>query len=99
MRLIGLLAVGGLLISLQAVEQNAAPSQTATPSTPSSVAPAKAAEGDWVIAPKDYANTRFSALNQITRENVKDLKLAWSFSTGVNRGQEAAPIVAEQTMF
>jgi len=64
-----------------------------------SVAPANAAEGDWVLAPKDYANTRFSALSQITPQNVKDLKVVWTFSTGVNRGQEAAPIIAEQTMF
>jgi PQQ-dependent dehydrogenase (methanol/ethanol family) len=99
MRRIGLLIAGALLLSLHAGAQTATQQPPASAPVPNSVAPANAAEGDWVLAPKDYANTRFSALNQITRENVKDLKLAWSFSTGVNRGQEAAPIIAEQTMF
>src|SRR4051794_17379754 len=79
--------------------QTNAPAQQTEAAAPISVAPANAAEGDWVLAPKDYANTRFSTLNQITPQNVKDLKVAWTFSTGVNRGQEAAPIIAEQTMF
>src|SRR4051812_17400282 len=58
-----------------------------------------AAEGDWTMAPKDYANTRFSTLTQLTRENVRSLRCAWTFGTGVNKGQEAAPIVVGSTMF
>ena len=57
------------------------------------------AHHDWPMAAKDYAQTRFSGLDQITTENVKDLKVAWTFSTGVNRGQEAAPIVVGDTMY
>lgn len=48
---------------------------------------------------KNYASTRFSGLEEITTGNVKDLKLAWSFSTGVNRGHEAAPVVVGSTMY
>src|SRR5919107_3529588 len=48
---------------------------------------------------KDYASTRYSGLDQINTENVKNLKVAWTFSTGVNRGQEAAPLVVGQTMY
>jgi PQQ-dependent dehydrogenase (methanol/ethanol family) len=48
---------------------------------------------------KDYANTRFSPLDQINASNAKTLKLAWTFSTGVLRGHEAAPIVADNTLF
>ena len=51
------------------------------------------------MAAKNYANTRYSELDQITAENVKGLKLAWKFDTGVHRGQEAAPIVAGNTMY
>ena len=50
------------------------------------------AEGDWTMAPKDYANTRYSSLDQITADNVSSLRVAWTFGTGVNRGQESAPI-------
>lgn len=47
----------------------------------------------------DYANTRFSPLEDIDATNVQSLQLSFSFSTGVLRGHEAAPIVAEGTMF
>ena len=56
-------------------------------------------DGQWTMPAKNYASTRFSGLSEINTENVKNLKLAWSFSTGVNRGQEAAPIVAGSTMY
>src|SRR4051794_24503489 len=46
-------------------------------------------DGQWLMAPKDYANTRYSGLKEITAENVDQLQVAWTFSTGVNRGQEA----------
>ena len=61
--------------------------------------PKKIAGSDWPMAAKDYANTRYSELDQINTENVKDLKLAWTFDTGVHRGQEAAPIVVGDTMY
>src|SRR5258705_11169902 len=48
---------------------------------------------------KNYASTRFSGLTDINSGNAKDLKLAWSFSTGVLRGHEAAPIVANNIMY
>ena len=56
-------------------------------------------DGQWVRATKDYANTRYSSLDQINTGNVAQLKPAWTFSTGVPRGQEAAPIVANNTMY
>lgn len=56
-------------------------------------------DGQWLRAAKNFANTRYSGLDQIRADNVKDLKVAWTFSTGVDRGQEAAPIVAGSTMF
>jgi PQQ-dependent dehydrogenase (methanol/ethanol family) len=51
------------------------------------------------MAAHDYANTRFSPLDQIDAENVSQLKLAWTFSTGVLRGHEAAPLVAGGRMY
>jgi PQQ-dependent dehydrogenase (methanol/ethanol family) len=55
--------------------------------------------GEWPMVAGDYANTRFSSLNQITAANVGRLQVSWTFSTGVLRGQEAAPIVVGQTMY
>ena len=37
----------------------------------------------WVMPSQNYANTRYSTLNQINAQNVKDLKVAWSMSTGI----------------
>jgi PQQ-dependent dehydrogenase (methanol/ethanol family) len=56
-------------------------------------------DGNWVRPAKDYASTRFSGLDQINTANVKNLRVAWTFETGVLRGQEAAPLVVNNTMY
>ena len=62
-------------------------------------AEARERPGEWRMAPKDYANTRFSELDQVTAANVRDLAVAWTFSTGVDNGHEAAPLVVGSTMY
>src|SRR5215813_6885454 len=54
---------------------------------------------DWVMSTGDYANTRYSKLNQITAANVGKLAPAWTFSTGVLRGHEGAPLVIGDVMY
>jgi lanthanide-dependent methanol dehydrogenase len=56
-------------------------------------------QGEWPLAAKDHANTRFSTLAQIHAGNVKNLAPAFHFSTGASRGHEAAPIVVGGTMY
>lgn len=56
-------------------------------------------DGQWTMAAKDYASTRFSALAQITSANVGQLAPVMTFPTGLVRGHEAAPIVADGMMF
>jgi PQQ-dependent dehydrogenase (methanol/ethanol family) len=56
-------------------------------------------DGQWLRPAKNFAGTRYSALDQITVETAKNLRVAWTFSTGIDRGQEAAPIVAGTTMY
>jgi alcohol dehydrogenase (cytochrome c) len=53
----------------------------------------------WVMPTGDYANQRYSTLNQITKDNVKNLRPAWTFSTGVLRGHEGAPLVIGDVMY
>jgi lanthanide-dependent methanol dehydrogenase len=60
---------------------------------------AAADDGQWAMPAKNYASTRYSELAEITTENVKSLRVAFTFSTGVNRGQEAVPIVVGSTMY
>jgi PQQ-dependent dehydrogenase (methanol/ethanol family) len=54
---------------------------------------------DWVMPAKDYANTRYSTLKQINAGNVGKLQVAWTFSTGVLRGHEGAPLVVGDVMY
>jgi lanthanide-dependent methanol dehydrogenase len=56
-------------------------------------------DGQWPMAAKNFASTRFSTLTEINTGNVKDLKLAWTFSTGLTRGHEAAPLIVNNTMY
>ncbi len=53
----------------------------------------------WVLQTGDYTNQRYSKLDQINASNVKDLKVAWTFSTGVLRGHEGSPIVVGDMMW
>src|ERR1700684_1052038 len=67
------------------------------PRVPASAAPSE--DGQWTMPAKNYAATRYSALDEINGANVGNLQVAFAFSTGVDHGQEAAPIVANNTMF
>jgi alcohol dehydrogenase (cytochrome c) len=53
----------------------------------------------WVMPTGDYANHRYSTLNQINASNVRNLHPIWSFSTGVLRGHEGAPLVIGDVMY
>ncbi|WP_238313957.1 methanol/ethanol family PQQ-dependent dehydrogenase [Methylobacterium organophilum] len=55
--------------------------------------------GQQVLQTLDYANTRYSRLDQITAENVGRLRVAWTYSTGVLRGHEGAPLVVGNVMY
>ena len=54
---------------------------------------------EWVMPTGDYANHRYSELKQINKENVKNLHPVWTFSTGVLRGHEGAPLVIGNVMY
>jgi PQQ-dependent dehydrogenase (methanol/ethanol family) len=67
--------------------------------TAPSAANAPPDDGQWTMPAKNFASTRFSSLTELTTDNVKELQPLLSFSLGVNKGQEAAPIVANNTMY
>src|SRR3954469_3824068 len=56
-------------------------------------------DGQWTMPAKNFQGTRYSGLEEINTANAKNLKVAWTFSTGVNRGHEAAPLVVGDTMY
>ena len=54
---------------------------------------------NWAMPTGNYENHRYSELAQINRDNVGDLEVAWTFSTGVLRGHEGGPLVIGDTMY
>jgi len=64
-----------------------------------SVLKAASEPGQWVVAGHDYGNTRFSPLKQINAVNASKLSLAYSFSLGSLRSNEASPIVIGNTLY
>jgi quinohemoprotein ethanol dehydrogenase len=58
-----------------------------------------ATSNDWPTIGLDYAETRFSKLNQINADNVKKLGLVWSYNLESSRGVEATPVVVDGIMY
>src|SRR5262245_1214684 len=74
-------------------------SKTANTASAIPLTPAKDEDKQWTMANKDYSSTRYSTLNQINTDTVKNLKVSWTFSTGVLRGHEGGPLVIGDTMY
>lgn len=54
---------------------------------------------NWVMPGKNYDSNNYSPMTQINADNVKQLKHAWSFSTGELHGHEGAPLVIGDVMY
>ncbi|HWM28532.1 MAG TPA: methanol/ethanol family PQQ-dependent dehydrogenase [Woeseiaceae bacterium] len=54
---------------------------------------------NWAIWGGDYGGQRYSELDEINAQNVGDLQVAWTFSTGVLRGHEGGPLVIGDTLY
>src|SRR5688572_16384373 len=49
--------------------------------------------GDWLSYGRNYAEDRYSTLEQINKENISKLGLAWSYSIGTTlNGIETTPV-------
>ena len=54
---------------------------------------------DWLSYGRNYQEDRFSPLNQLTKENIDSLGLAWSINFGTTGGLEATPVVVDGIMY
>jgi len=70
--------------------------QTAKPAAPAFATPGGA---EWPIPGANTGLTRYSELSDINASNVGKLKVAFTFSMGVDRGQESAPLVVDNTLY
>src|SRR4051794_21963414 len=53
----------------------------------------------WLVAENTDAATPYSSLDQINAGAVGRLQVAWTFSIGQDRGQEAAPLIIGDPMY
>jgi methanol dehydrogenase (cytochrome c) subunit 1 len=54
---------------------------------------------NYVMPGRDYNADNYSPDTQINADNVKDLRVAWSFSTGLLNGHEGTPLVVNGKMY
>ncbi|MEZ0246310.1 MAG: PQQ-binding-like beta-propeller repeat protein, partial [Methylophilaceae bacterium] len=60
---------------------------------------AMADANNWAHPRGQHDNQAYSKLSQINKGNVKNVKAAWTFATGVNRGHEGSPVVVGNMMY
>ncbi len=53
----------------------------------------------WPMPARNYSSTRYSELDQINTQTVGKLQMAWTFSLGTNKGQEAAPLIVDNVLY
>ena len=56
-------------------------------------------DGNWLSIRRTYDGWGYSPLDQITADNVKNLRPVWIFSTGETKVHESAPLVNNGVMF
>lgn len=57
------------------------------------------AAGEWTQPAGDDGNTRFSTLDRINADNVRNLHVVAMVSTGVPHGHEGQPLVVKDTLY
>ena len=54
---------------------------------------------DWLSYGRNYAEDRYSTLEQVNKDNIKNLGLAWSLIIGTDKGVETTPLVVDGIMY
>ncbi len=60
---------------------------------------AEVAAGEWRLPAGDYGSLRYSPLDTINTQNVKNLRVVTTLSTGIPQGHEGQPLVVNNTMY
>src|SRR5687768_7916256 len=79
--------------------QDAAAAALPAAGAPRATATLDPEDGQWTRPAKSLNAIRYSQLDEISAANVRALRPAWSFSLGVLRGHEEAPLVVNNTMY
>ena len=91
MRGLGVLAVLGTIVffALAFVPHGVV---SPIPNSPYTQAAANKSPSDWSAYGRTTAGTRYAPFTQIKRDNVKDLKLAWTYHTGEKTSLEKSAV-------
>ncbi len=76
-----------------------APSDTSSGVTDAALSAAADTPESWLTYSGDYKEQRHSRLTGITKENVADLGVAWTYDLSTGRGVESTPIVHDGIMY
>jgi lanthanide-dependent methanol dehydrogenase len=93
------MVVASLGLGAACSNSSSAPASSGDGAKPAASSAVSDADKQWTMQNKNQSATRYSAVSEINTDNVKNLKVAWSFSTGVLRGHEGEPLVIGNTMY
>ncbi|MCK9275262.1 MAG: PQQ-dependent dehydrogenase, methanol/ethanol family [Syntrophales bacterium] len=95
-----------LLPLLFAIFLSVGPAAAEAPPLPSDLEARQIAAGsaqddgsNWLLYGGSYKAWRYSLLDEINKNNVKDLELVWTLATGMHDAFEASPIVVDGVMY
>lgn len=94
-----LMLAGGLLAACSGLLGSAGDESAAGGITAAMLVGADADSANWISHGRTYSEQRYAPLDQINRENVGQLGLAWYADMDTARGQEATPLVIDGKLY
>ena len=91
-QLVAAVIIPASLLCCKGAEVEPVRAESPSPSQEAALVAAMADSNNWASYGRDRTNQRHSPLEQITRDNVSHLKLAWRYKTGIVQAFETSPI-------
>lgn len=88
-----------MAVAVVGCQKNAAPPSAPAPVDAKRLVAADSDSENWLTVGRTYSEQRFSPLDKINKDTVKNLSLAWSLDLDTARGQEATPLVIDGVMY
>jgi PQQ-dependent dehydrogenase (methanol/ethanol family) len=66
---------------------------------PGGAVPQGTKKGDWVLPGRTFQMTRYSPLDQITKDNVSNLKEIYTYDDSIKDGHEGQPLFVNNTLY
>jgi PQQ-dependent dehydrogenase (methanol/ethanol family) len=94
------LAVTSAVLALAGCQKDTpVPGSAAVPAPPVGSTAPPLPDTEWILHGLDPGEQRYSTLDQVNRDNIGQLELAWSFDLYTRRGVEATPLMVGGTVY